>query len=74
MSITEILPEVSSLSSAEKFRLVQLLLEQLAKEGTVEQKKQLAGQPFNPREFFGAAQASKQEIDMYLQDSRAGWN
>ena len=72
MSITELLPEISALPHAEKFRLAQLLLEQLAKEDGVELKPS-SDRKFNPREFFGAGQSTKQEIDDYLQDTRKGW-
>ena len=72
MSITELLPEISALPHAEKFRLAQLLLEQLAREDGVELKTP-PEKKFNPRDFFGAAHSTKQEIDDYLQDTRRGW-
>ncbi len=29
--------------------------------------------PFNPKEFFGVADSSKEQIDEYLKDSRDEW-
>lgn len=74
MTISELLPEVSTLSHADKFRLVQLLLAQLAKEDNSAQQKASDKAAFNPRDYFGAARASKQEVDSYLQTAREGWN
>ncbi|QTR50420.1 hypothetical protein [Candidatus Thiothrix anitrata] len=73
MSIAEILPSVISLPHADKFRLVQLLLEQLAKEDGIALQSPPDPQPFNPRQFFGVAHSSRQEVDAYLADMREGW-
>lgn len=51
MSIAELIPVVVSLPHADKFRLVQLLLEQLAKEEGITLQPS-AVKPFNPRLFF----------------------
>jgi hypothetical protein len=72
MSIAELLPSVVSLPHADKFRLVQLLLEQLAKEDGVALQPPVTI-PFNPRLFFGVARNPKQEVDVYLGSLREGW-
>jgi hypothetical protein len=72
MSIAELLPSVVSLPHADKFRLVQLLLEQLAKEDGVALQPSFAI-PFNPRLFFGVARNPRQEVDAYLGSLREGW-
>lgn len=74
MSITELLPQISSLPHADKFRLVDLLLKQLAKEGGVSLEQPTSVKAFDPREFFGAAKASKQEVDEHLEELRSGWS
>lgn len=74
MSINEVLPVVSRLSHAEKFRLVQVMLQQLAADegisvGTTTEEPA----PFDPRAFYGRGQVSRERIDAYLQTSREGW-
>ena len=52
MTVSELLPSVASLSHAEKFRLVQIVLRQLAEEeGIVD----LPADEFDPRRYFGLA-------------------
>lgn len=72
MSIAELMPAVVSLPHADKFRLVQLLLEQLAKEEGITLQQSVV-KPFNPRLFFGVAQTPKQDIDAYVGSLREGW-
>jgi hypothetical protein len=73
MSIAEILPSVIALPHADKFRLVQLLLEQLAKEDGIALQPPPATRSFDPRQFFGVARSSRQEVDAYLAEMREGW-
>lgn len=74
MSIIELLPSVTALPHADKFRLVQLLLEQLAKEeGIALHPQPIISTAFNPRQFFGVANQSKQEVDTYLNNLKEGW-
>ena len=71
MSISDLLPVVSRLSHAEKFRLVQVMLQQLAEEegmNTLTSKQNL-----DPVRFYGRGQSSREAIDAYLAASRAGW-
>ncbi len=71
MSISDLLPVVSRLSHAEKLRLVQVMLQQLAEEegvNTVTSKQNL-----DPGRFYGRGQSSREAIDAYLAASRAGW-
>ncbi|MGF1538791.1 MAG: hypothetical protein ACFB4J_20205 [Elainellaceae cyanobacterium] len=72
-SIAELLPSITALSHADKFRLVQLVLAQLAQENGIEVDQMQRAAPFNPHDFFGAAHHSKQAIDDYLTDAREGW-
>ena len=51
MTINELLPPVAALSRAEKFRLAQIILQQLAAEGGTDRP---AGD-FNPHQFFELA-------------------
>ena len=75
MSINDLLPSVATLSHADKFRLVQILLEQLAKEeGISAQQTPVPVETFNPRHYFGVAHQSRQAIDEYIASSREGWN
>lgn len=69
-SIAELLPAIAALSHADKFRLVQLLLAQLAQENGQSQQPVLS---FDPRSFFGVTHQSKQSIDDYLEGTREGW-
>ena len=72
-SIAELLPTIATLSHADKFRLVQLVLTQLAEEDGVKIVESKLPATFNPRLFFGAAQQPKQVIDDYLTSAREGW-
>ena len=73
-SITELLPSIAALSHADKFRLVQLVLAQIAQEDGIEvEATQQPATPFNPHLFFGAAQQPRQVIDDYLTSTREGW-
>ena len=73
-SIAEILPAIAALSHADKFRLVQLVLVQLAQEDSLEVAQvQQSTPPFDPRSYFGVAHQSKQVIDNYLTNIREGW-
>lgn len=63
MTANELLPSVATLSHAEKFRLVQIVLRQLAEE------EGIASEPaddFDPRRYFGVAQHTRQAVDDYL--------
>jgi hypothetical protein len=71
MTMNELLPSVSSLSYAEKFRLVQIVLQQLAVEKGI---TPTPANDFNPRHYFGIAHHTQQEIDDYLASAREGWN
>jgi hypothetical protein len=74
MSINDLLPVVSRLSHAEKFRLVQMMLQQLAdEEGIGATPPPTTSQNFDPRSFYGRGQSSREAIDTYLAESRAGW-
>jgi hypothetical protein len=74
MSIHDLLPVVSRLSRAEKFRLVQTMIQQLAdEEGIGAKPSPASNQNFDPRAFYGRGQASREAIDAYLAASRAGW-
>jgi len=73
-SIAELLPSIAALSHADKFRLVQLVLTQLAQEdGTEVEDTQQPAAPFDPHLFFGVAHQPKQVIDDYLASIREGW-
>jgi hypothetical protein len=73
-SIAELLPSIAALSHADKFRLVQLVLAQIAQEDGIEDEKtQQPAAPFDPCLFFGVAQQPKQVIDDYLASAREGW-
>lgn len=73
MSITELLPSVATLSHADKFRLVQLILAQLAREEGIEFNESQLPTPFDPRQFFGVTHQPKQDIEEYLVSVREGW-
>ena len=71
MSINDLLPSVAILSHADKFRLVQILLEQLTKEeGFSAQQTPVTAETFNPRSYYGVAHQSRQMIDEYIASSR----
>ncbi len=73
-SITDLLPAIATLSHADKFRLVQLVLAQLAQEdGIAAVEKPQPAAPFDPRTFFGTTHQPKQVIDDYLASAREGW-
>lgn len=69
-SIAELLPVIATLSHPDKFRLVQLVLAQIAQEDDQAQKN---APPFDPRSFFGVTHQSRQAIDDYLESTREGW-
>lgn len=71
MTINEILPAVASLTHAEKVRLAQIILQQLAAEEGMETP--LASE-FDPRAFFGLGHQNRQSIDDYMASTREGWN
>ena len=74
MTIHDLLPVVSRLSHAEKFRLIHVMLQQLAdEEGIVAVPSAFEGQSFDPRNFYGRGRSSREAIDAYLAESRAGW-
>jgi len=70
MTLNELIPAIRSLSHAEKFQLVQIVLQQLDIENGVNIPPPTT---FDPRQFFGVAHQSKQAIDDYLANSREGW-
>jgi hypothetical protein len=73
-SITELLPSITALSHNDKFRLVQLVLMQLAQEDVTEiEAIQQPATPFDPHLFFGVAHQPKSVIDDYLASTREGW-
>ncbi len=72
-SITELLPSITALSHAEKFRLVQLVLAQLAQEEGIDDETKQPAQPFDPRLFYGVTHEPKDVIDDYLASLREGW-
>jgi hypothetical protein len=74
MSIHDLLRVVSRLSHAEKFRLVQVILQQLAdEEGIAAVPSAFGCQSFDPRNFYGRGRSSREDIDTYLAASRSGW-
>jgi hypothetical protein len=75
MTINDILPSVGALSHAEKIRLAQVVLQQLAQEELASvQPEQPTAEPFDPQRFYGAAHHSRQDVDQYLASAREGWN
>jgi hypothetical protein len=75
MTIDELIPSIVPLSHAEKIRLLQIVLQQLAQEAsTSAQPTGPAAERFDPRRFFGAAHQSRKEVDRYLASAREGWN
>jgi hypothetical protein len=75
MTIDELIPAISPLSHAEKIRLVQAVLQQLAQEENIAaQSIQPSAEAFEPQRFYGAAHHSRQEVDQYLAAAREGWN
>jgi antitoxin component of RelBE/YafQ-DinJ toxin-antitoxin module len=70
MSVNELLPSVAALSHAEKFRLVQIVLRQLAEEEGIPSEPT---DDFDPRRYFGVAQHTRQAVDDYLSSAREGW-
>ena len=75
MTIKELLPSVATLSHAEKFRLVQIVLQQLAEEeGIASQSIPTPAHDFDPRHYFGLARHTRQAVDDYLASAREGWN
>lgn len=75
MTVNELLPSLASLSHAEKFRLVQIVLQQLAEEeGITGQSIADPGNDFDPRQYFGLGRHSRQAVDDYVASAREGWN
>jgi hypothetical protein len=70
MSNDDLLPVVSRLSHAEKFRLLQQLEEE---EGIAVKTNPEEPAPFDPRSFYGRGQATRERVDAYLTASREGW-
>ncbi len=74
MTIDELLPSVGALSHADKIRLAQVVLQQLAQdEGAPESPAEATHEPFDPQRFYGLAQQSRQAVDQYLAEAREGW-
>ena len=69
MSISELLPSVTALPHADKFQLVQLLVAQLVQEDGISMTPPTIV-PFDPKQFFGVANESRQVIDDYLTSTR----
>lgn len=70
MTIDDILPSVGALSHADKIRLAQVVLQQLAQEApATAQPEQPAAEPFDPLRFYGAARQSRQDLDESLNPS-----
>lgn len=75
MTINELLPAVATLSHAEKFRLAQIVLQQLAEEqGIASQSLPAPAHDFEPRHYFGLARHPRQAVDDYPASAREGWN
>jgi hypothetical protein len=75
MTVNELLPSVATLSHAEKFRLVQIVLQQLAEEeGIAGQSVATPHQDFDPRQYFGLGRHTRQAVDGYLASAREGSN
>jgi hypothetical protein len=73
MTVTELMPSVASLSHAEKFQRVLVLLRRLAEEEGIPSQPAPAND-FEPRRYFGAAQHTRQAVDDYLASAREAWN
>ncbi len=71
MTANELLPSGSALSHVEKFRLIQIVLQQLAEEEGI--ADQPAGNS-DPRHYFGLAHHTRQTVDDYLVSAREGWH
>ncbi|HHW88298.1 MAG TPA: hypothetical protein GX400_19095 [Chloroflexi bacterium] len=75
MTINELMPVVTSLSHADKFRLVQIVLQRLAQEeGVDEPLTSFPTDAFDPRRYFGVGQSTREAVDAYLESTREGWN
>lgn len=75
LSISELLPSIAALSHADKFRLVQFILAQLAEENDFDSPHNPEeSDTFDPEQFCGVINESKQTIDEYLLEVREGWN
>jgi hypothetical protein len=75
MTIDDILPSVGALSHADKLRLAQVVLQQLAQEAPASTQPALpTAEPFDPQRFYGAAHHSRQDVDQFLASVREGWN
>ena len=74
MTIDELIPSVGALSHADKIRLAQVVLQQLAQ--TADAPWPSADQTterFDPQRFYGLAHQSRQAVDQYLAEARDGW-
>jgi hypothetical protein len=69
MTLNELLPSVASLSHAEKLRLAQIILHQLAAEEGITNPP---NRNFDPRHYFGLANQNRQSIDDYMASAREG--
>ncbi|MCF7979606.1 MAG: hypothetical protein K9L82_16660 [Chromatiaceae bacterium] len=75
MTIDDILPSVGALSHADKLRLAQVVLQQLAQEAPASPPPAPPpAEPFDPQRFYGAAHHSRQDVDQYLASAREGWH
>lgn len=76
MTIDELIPSILSLTHAEKIRLLQVVLQQLAGDEAVSvpPPSKQPTEHFDPRRFYGIAQQSRQDVDEYLASTREGWN
>ncbi|SEH04291.1 hypothetical protein [Candidatus Venteria ishoeyi] len=75
MTINELIPSIIVLSHAEKIRLLQVVLQQLAQEeSTSMQPTRPTTERFDPQRFYGVAHHSRQALDQYLASAREGWN
>ncbi|GIK72239.1 MAG: hypothetical protein BroJett021_12270 [Chloroflexota bacterium] len=75
MTINELMPVITSLSHADKLRLVQIVLQQLAQEEGMDEPLTLSPtDAFDPRRYFGVGQSSREDVDAYLKSAREGWN
>ncbi|MEO5342225.1 MAG: hypothetical protein H7842_02605 [Gammaproteobacteria bacterium SHHR-1] len=71
MSLNELIPELGALSHADKFQLVQIILQQLAEEeGIALQEQPAAAEAFDPRAYFGVTQHGRQELEYNLKAMR----
>jgi len=74
VTINELMPAVAALSHADKFRLAQLILQQLAQEAPATTTPAEIVSAFEPRRYFGLAHYSRTAVDNYLASAREGWD